>query len=293
MAISTQRTRFDRIYARVDNLTRQSLLSFRQDHPPKQLDVNGATWSYLSLGRGEEIVLFLHGLAGAYDIWWQQIEALKDRYRILSVTYPAVDSLEAMSQGILHILSQEDAGEVNVVGSSLGGYLAQYLLAGHPNRVRRAILANTFPPNERIFRGTKLIGKLLAHIPEWLITFVHKLDSIAILYPASGKSELVRAYLLEATHRSMSKQLFMARYHCVVEHFTPPVQQAQRIPILILEADNDPLISRTLRFSLKVTYPSAIVHTFHAAGHFPYLSHPNAYTELVEHFLDGASQHQV
>jgi maspardin len=288
-----QRTRFERIYTRVDDRTRCSLLSFRQEHRLRQLEVNGATWSYSCLGWGDESLLFLHGLAGAYDIWWQQIEALKDRNRILSVTYPAVDSLEEMRQGIMHILSREGVGEVNVVGSSLGGYLAQYLLARHPDRVRRAVFSNTFPPNDLIARRTKLIGKLLPYIPEWLITFVHRLDSIFILFPASGKSELVRAYLLEASHRSMSKELFMARYRCVVEHFTPPVQQAQRVPILILEADNDPLINRTLRLGLKLTYPSAIVHTFHAAGHFPYLCHPDSYTELVERFLAGAIQRQV
>ena len=72
-------------------------------------------------------------MTGAYDIWWQQMEALQDEYRVISVTYPAVDSLEEMEQAVMAILEAEGVEHFYVVGSSLGGYFAQYLVARHPH----------------------------------------------------------------------------------------------------------------------------------------------------------------
>src|SRR3990172_818479 len=66
--------------------------------------LDGVSWEYLCAGRGEQALLFLHGMAGAWDIWWQQIEALQDRFRIVSLTYPAVDSLEGLRRGINAVL---------------------------------------------------------------------------------------------------------------------------------------------------------------------------------------------
>lgn len=54
---------------------------------------------------------------------------------------------------------------------------------------------------------------------------------------------------------------------------------------MILESENDPLISKVLRERLKITYPTATVHTFHAVGHFPYLNQAQAYTEQIDRLL--------
>ncbi len=55
---------------------RESLLGFRA-FKTKKLDVDGRTWEYLSMGDADSAVLFLHGMGGAYDIWWQQMMDLK------------------------------------------------------------------------------------------------------------------------------------------------------------------------------------------------------------------------
>ena len=142
----TSRPSFDSLYASAPPDKVAALKAFRAELPPAQLEVDGVTWEYLSTGNGEQAILFLHGMTGAYDIWWQQIAALRGNYRIVSVTYPAVDSLAELERGVLAILDQEGVTKFNVVGSSLGGYLAQFLVARHPERVSRAVFANTFPP---------------------------------------------------------------------------------------------------------------------------------------------------
>jgi maspardin len=274
----------DELYVKVDAETVDSLTKFRQAHPVRTLELRGVEWTYLSLGEGPETILFLHGMTGAYDIWWQQMEALQDEYRVIAVTYPAVNTLEEMEQAVMAILDAEEVGQFYVVGSSLGGYFAQYLVTRHPNEILGAVFANTFPPNEIIAENNKTIGALLPYLPEWLVMNVLS-DSIReSVYPASEYSELVLAFGLEQTYGRMSKAQVLGRFHCVVEPFEAPDMEVLGIPVMIIEADNDPLVEAALRKQLKRTYPTAEVVTL-SNGHFPYLSMPDEYTSFLETFF--------
>ncbi len=266
---------FEELSSKVDPDTAASLLSFRQEHPPLQVEVDGATWEYFSFGQGDETILFLHGMTGAADIWFQQMYALRSDFRLISLTYPPVDSLEQMSRGVLAIMAQEGVSRVNLIGSSLGGYLAQYLIAHYPEVIERAVFANTFPPNELIAEKNKTIGALLPYLPEWLVMNVLRDSFEGDVYTASGNSELVLAYLLEQSYGRMTKAQVVGRFHCVVDPFTAPDVEALGIPVMIIEVDNDPLVEEVLREQLKATYPGATVHTLHSVGHFPYLNAPN------------------
>ena len=277
---------FDELYAKVDAESVASLADFRQAHPVRTLELRGVKWEYLSLGDGPETILFLHGMTGAYDIWWQQMEALQDEYRVVSVTYPAVKSLEEMDQAVMAILEAEGVNHFYMVGSSLGGYFAQYLVTRHPNMILGAVFANTFPPNEVIAENNKTIGALLPYLPEWLVMNVLSGSLRESVYPASDYSELVLAFGLEQTYGRMSKAQVLGRFHCVVEPFEAPDTAALGIPVMIIEADNDPLVETALRKQLKETYPTAEVVTL-SNGHFPYLSMPAEYTTYLEAFFSG------
>jgi len=170
-----------------------------------------------------------------------------------------------------------------VVGTSLGGYLAQYLIARQPERIRRAVFANTFPPNSILTRRTRGADLLIRLVPQALLMAGMRWNTRLTIYPASGRSALLKAYLDEGTYHSMDKARFLARYRAVVEWFDPP--DISGIPAMIIESANDPLISPALRQLLKRTYPSARVHSFGAVGHFPYMNEPQAYTSVLEEFL--------
>lgn len=276
------RAGFDQVYARVEPATLASLKAFRQAYPPQHLTVDGITWEYIVAGQGEEAILFLHGMTGAYDIWWQQIEALKDQYRLVSVTYPAAQSLGDLERGLLAILEKERIEKFNVVGTSLGGYLAQFLVTKHPERILAAVFANTFPPNDEIARQYRLVGAILPYAPEWLVMSVLRTSFRQMIYPASGNDELTLAFLNEIGYGRMNKAQVVGRYRCVIEKFTVATPA---LPLMIIESDNDPLINPTLREQLKATYPRAVVHTFSNAGHFPYLNRPDEYSRLLAEFF--------
>lgn len=276
------RVPFDRLYAKVDPAVVDALQTFRETHPPQTLQVDGANWEYIAVGQGQETILFLHGMTGAYDIWWQQIDALEEQYRIISVTYPPVQSLEELEAGVLAILEREGVQDFNVVGTSLGGYFAQYLMAKHPERIRRAVLSNTFPPNDLIAEKNRTLGTILPYLPEWLVLSVFRGNFQRTIYPTSGNDELTLAFLNEIGYGRMSKAQLVGRYYCVIEKFVTPTPT---IPVMIIESDNDPLVELTLREQLKATYPDATVYAFSGAGHFPYLNHAQEYIQLLVDFL--------
>ncbi len=276
---------FTELAAKVDPAVRQSLLDFRSDHPLQTVVVDGEDWEYVVFGEGEGTILFLHGMTGAYDIWWQQMEALAPDYRVISVTYPPVDTLEGLSRGILAVLDAEGVERTHIVGSSLGGYLTQYLVATHPERINKAVFGNTFPPNDLYAAKNEKLIKLLPFLPEWLVLKTFRKNIEEVIYPASGHSELVLAYMLEQTYGRMSKAQIVARAKAVIDPFVPPRLEDQGVAVMIIEADNDPLVPETLREQLKQTYPSARVETLHDVGHFPYLNVPDAYTEFLRSFL--------
>lgn len=280
------RSTFAQIYARVPAEKVASLQAFRASSPPCVLVVNGLAWEYIAAGTGSQTILFLHGMAGSADIWWQQIEALKADYRIIAVTYPAVRSLEEMEKGVLAILDREGVDRFNVVGTSLGGYFAQYLVSRHPQRILKAVFGNTFPPNDLIKAKNGVIGSLISYLPERLVMKVLRGSFTKRIFPASGNDELTLAFLNEIASGWMSKAQVAGRYACIVEKFDPPVDTT--IPLLIIEASNDPLVESALREQLKVTYPSARVVTVEN-GHFPYLSTPEVFSRQIRDFFTAGN----
>ncbi len=215
------------------------------------------------------------------------MEALQESYRVISMTYPAVDSLEEMAQGVLAILEVEGINRFSLVGSSLGGYFAQYLVARYPERVQSAVFANTFPPNDLIAEQNKVVGSLLPFLPEWLIMNVFSSSIRNSVYPASNYSELVLAYGLEQTTGRMRKAQILGRFRSVIDPFTAPDPALLGIPVMIIESNNDPLVEPVLRSELKVAYPSAEVYTFTEAGHFPYLNQAEEYTRVIDEFFSN------
>ncbi len=270
----------------VQEKIRQALERFREQHPVQTMKIDGAWWEYLLTGEGEETLVFLHGMLGSVDVWWQQILALEGTYRILAVTYPAVPTLEGLTEGVWRLMAYYGIEKAAVIGSSMGGYLAQYMLSRYSEKWTHVVLGNTFPPNDHIARETRWQRRLLPLLPEWLIKRQMRRHIEEVIYPSSGYSETVRWVLLEQLQR-MRKEDLLARYRCIIEPFSPPQLGEQAPPVLIIESDNDPLIPPSLRNLLKSTYPTAGVYTFHEAGHFPYLSHSDEYTRVLQRFLAG------
>jgi maspardin len=273
---------FGDTYPQHDDIS-ASLAAFRSE-PLQILEFQNQYWNYHVTHEGDTAILFLHGMGGSYDIWWQQINHFRTKYKTVSLTYPPVNSLEELSEGILAVLAKENIDKVHIVGSSLGGYLTQYIAVNHPEKVLNISLGNTFPPNDIIKAKNGKLSTRLAYVPEWFVikTFRKKYNEEVI--PAANNSPNADAFLNELLGKAVNKEVLLARYKCVIDPFQPNV--SNKIPTQIIESDNDPLVEKQFREMLKTTYPTASVVTLHNEGHFPYLSNAVQYNSLIVKFLN-------
>ena len=90
---------------------------------------------------------------------------------------------------MLAILDREGVDRFHVVGTSLGGYFAQYLVSRHPQRILKAVFGNTFPPNDLIKAKNGVIGRLIPYLPEGLVMKVLRGSFDNSIFPASGNDK--------------------------------------------------------------------------------------------------------
>ncbi len=120
------------------------------------LKMNGAELHYEEAGTGEPVLL-LHGLGSSTDDWRPQIDALKDRYRVIAMDSRGsgrsrdlvrpggpftVHQFAADAAALLDTLSATPA---HVVGLSMGGMIAFQLAADSPRSVRTLTIVNSGP----------------------------------------------------------------------------------------------------------------------------------------------------
>jgi len=275
-----------------DNIVSNSLKEFRS-RPTSVLEVDGTKWVYYFGGKGDKVILFLHGMGGAYDIWWQQINAFENQYKVLSYTLPEdINNLQDVVKGIQAILKKEQINKINIVGTSMGGYIAQYMVKTMPEKIEKAVFSNTFPPNDLQSEKNKTKEILVRLLPEILINQLAKKSLKEKIFPAAENDTLLTAFLPSLP---FSKKGFIGRYEIVIDKFTinPETYKIKKIPKLIIESDNDPLVEEELRTELKNLYKDATVYTFHNKGHFPYINDSEKYNEILIRFFSQADNKDV
>ncbi len=253
--------------------------------PIRIVQVGGIAWPYYVGGLGGRAVLFIHGMGGSYDIWWQQLQYLERTHRVIAFTLPVeVSTLAEVERGVQALLDRERVDQLVVVGTSMGGYIAQYLMTRMPQRLRGVVLGHTFPPNAYVRKRHQLLAVLLRLLPAVVIRYYGWYVYRTKVFPAAGHSAIVRCFLLS---KLFSKRSFLHRYRILIESFALDPERYRSIPKCIFESDNDPLVPAELRDALKATYPEATVYTFHSAGHFPYLNAADAYNTALRKCLEG------
>lgn len=270
------------LYGSVDPQVAGSLSQFRSDHDVRRLDVGGTIWTYYAVGAGPETLVFLHGTEDGGDAWWQQINALDDRTRIISINFPAFESVEEAVVGARAVIDDQNVDHVHVIGSGLGGLVAHELAAGSPDRVRSVVLVNPFVPSPELRQWASSRRRSVAVLPQWMRRRSELKRIEQTLYPASGGSALVRDYLTErALHVERTVRLSWLRALDVDRSLSGPLRQ----PTLLITTSNDP-IGGSPEGGRGEAFAGARVSDLGDAGHVPHLNRPAQLTRLLEGFLE-------
>lgn len=256
--------------------------SFARSRPEQRLALNGRDWGYFDLGSGPALLL-IPGTLGRGDIFWQQIGALSDRLRVVAVTYPETGSIAEWSDDLAALLDHLGLQSASVLGSSLGGYLAQYFAAAHPARVDTLFAANTLHSTAGITEKLPYALDLdAAPIADLRAGFAQGLGLWAEAHPDQG--DLVELLLDEVGGRIPEAELRMRLKALKTAPELPPLPLPQH-RIVTIEADDDPLIPPQMRAGVRARIAPGTAYRFRWGGHFPYVVRPDLYTALIEQTL--------
>jgi len=169
---------------------------------PAQVDVDetrtvrlsGGRIRYQSSGTGDEALVFLHGFNSQLSIWngvWPLLAGCGRSVRLDLAGYGGSDwpsasySLPWQAARVIELVDALGLARVTLVGVSMGGSLAAWIAAHHPDRVKGLLLlAPSGYPGALRYRG--LFGRLLfADAPSRWATRLARTELYRRLYPTS------------------------------------------------------------------------------------------------------------
>ncbi|MBZ0162103.1 MAG: alpha/beta hydrolase [Notoacmeibacter sp.] len=249
-------------------------------HPERRIVVNGRDWGMIAAGSQGPSLLLIPGTLGRADIFWQQIEALQDRARIVSLSYPEKGGVAEWAGDLAKIVSDYLGGKATVLGSSLGGYVVQYFAAVHPDLTERLIAANTLSSVADIRTRPPYSSDLdNGPIGELRAGFGIGLRAWGEMHPE--QADLVELLMAEQGGRIPEAEL-RARLNALKHGPELPAVKLPNSRIATVEAADDPLIPAPMREAVRARLEPGRAYRFAAGGHFPYVARPAEYTALLE-----------
>jgi 3-oxoadipate enol-lactonase len=118
-----------------------------------KVEVSGITIGYDVNGHGEPLILIM-GMTGGRRHWFFQMHTYKKRYQVVTIDNRGVgDSdkpiesydIKTMADDTIGVMDHLGIGKAHILGTSLGGIIAQEIAINYPERVRKLILGSTNP----------------------------------------------------------------------------------------------------------------------------------------------------
>lgn len=271
--------------------------------PTRTVAAAGITFTYRELGpAGGVPVVFLVHLAATLDNWDPRvIDAVAAGHHVIVVDNRGVGAstgsvpatVEAMADDAYAFITALGHRTVDVVGFSLGGFVAQILVERHPDLVRRLVLTGTGP------RG----GKGIANVPA--ITFydiaraaIAREDPKQFLFfnrNPEGK-RAGKAFIDRISERTgdrdapMSVPGFLTQLVAIVRWGLGTPQDLSKItqPTLIANGDHDRMVPSVLSSDMHRRIPGSELHIYPDSGHGGVFQHHEAFAPALVEFLDHA-----
>ena len=256
----------------------------------------GLKWHYELVGQGETL-LFIHGFGVSSGIWVNQVKDFSSHYQVMTLDLPGhggsswMDvNLNDMAVDIKEILNTLDMHQVNIIGSSLGGLITFKLFNICPEKLHRAVFVGALPKFARE-----------DYYPAGLD--IPKIRKMSDQFQGDYKA------ILDIFFRSLfSRQERESPQFQLIKNFqksSPAPQRAALLKFLeILEKDDlrhvlarMPYRVRFINGSedyicpggmvpwLEEHIPHARIDTIQGAGHFPFLTRPEEFNDLLQGFL--------
>lgn len=226
-------------------------------------------------------VLMLHAYPLSSAMWAQQAAALRGLGRqVMTPDLPGFGgrpgAVAGLDGAVRDLLPTLPAGPLDVVGLSMGGYLALELLAQQPGRVRRLVLADTSAradTDEQRQKRFEQAERALAEGTDFIVQAAaeeHPPGTFAQIQPMirSASPEGVAAALRALAGRRDTRE----------------VLRAAQVPTLVLVGRQDTLTPPELAQELA-ELSGGQLEVIEGAQHLSNLDQPEAFTRALLDFL--------
>lgn len=263
---------------------------------------NGTTFAYRDIGSSEVPLVLLQHFRGNLENWDPAlIDALAQNRRVVTFDYVGVGgstgqtdhTIAEMARGTIAFLDAMQLAEVDLLGFSIGSFVAQDLTLLRPALVRRLVLASSAPQGAVGNHGWSKAVMDGVGIPQPAAEGV-----LSVFFAPSatsqqaGKESLQRIYGSRKEDRDIDTTWAtrLAQYDAVCSWGEPNHALLQRVsaidcPVFITNGDSDPMILPHYSYLLAGLIPQAHVKIYADSAHGFLFQHAIEFAADVENFL--------
>jgi pimeloyl-ACP methyl ester carboxylesterase len=240
----------------------------------------------VSVGRGDRVVVLLHGLFGSPEHWRDIMADLAEDYRIIAPQLPVdhqpdrrgkgIQSLEEVTDYVAELIFAMGLPPFVVCGNSLGGLVAIEICLRYPELVNGLVLAGSAGLYERsLTHGVK---------PRPSREFVRAVVSDIFHDPALVTEELVDEWYRSIHDRDFVRFLLRVSRATRDRTLTDELHQLN-LPTLIVWGRNDKVTPPDVAESFKNQIRNSELRYIDNCGHAPNVEHPAIFSKMLQEFL--------
>jgi pimeloyl-ACP methyl ester carboxylesterase len=264
---------------------------------------NGVDYAYRDAGEGTVPLVLLQHFRGNLDNWDPAlIDALASARRVVAFDNAGVGGstgttphvIEQMAHDAIAFLTALEFGQADILGFSIGSFVAQEMALIRPDLVRRLILASSAPRGAAGMHGWApdvigAIGRPESNPQGYLEVFFARSSSSR----QAGDDVLRRIYnRSEDRDKPTTWATREAQYDAVCAWGIPDHSLLQRLsgidqPVFVANGDSDPMILPHYSYLIAGLIPQATVKTYPDSAHGFLFQHHAEFAADVEAFLGG------
>ncbi|SRR3954462_7656534 len=239
-------------------------------------------------GKGEPL-LFLHSAQG-FDSRHEISTMLAARRRLVAPSHPGfgksslpdwLDSADDVAYVYLELMDALKLPTADLVGCSIGGWIAAEMASKAPERFRKLVLVGP------VGVKTGPLDKL--DIPDIFAMPQDKVDELLFADPAKMKMDPSKMTDDEIAVRVRNRETLALLAWEPWMHNPKLRHRLQRaaMPVLLMRGEKDGLVSGAYLERYAQLFPHANIRTIAGAGHAPQAEQPKAFAEALFAFLEA------
>jgi pimeloyl-ACP methyl ester carboxylesterase len=266
---------------------------------------NGIEYAYRDLGAGEVPLVLLQHFRGNLDNWDPAlVDALAAERRVIAfdnvgvgaTTGATPNTVEAMAVDAIAFLESMNFRRVDLLGFSLGSFVAQEIALIRPDVLRRVVLASSAPQGAVGMHGwaPEVIGAVGTPetSPQGYLSVFFAPTKTSL---QTGQEAAGRIFGGRTTDRDepTTWQTRQAQYDAVCAWGIPNHSLLERVsaidlPVFVANGDSDPMILPRYSYLLAGLLPNARLTIYPDSAHGFLFQHHSRFAADVHAFLEEA-----